>query len=445
MTTINVTEIIDASRVSRFQKVTVLLCGLLLIMDGFDVQMMGYVAPAIIEDWGASASEIGLVISIGLLGVMLGALIFTVVADRIGRRPVLVGATFFFSIMMIATAHATSVTELLILRFITGIGLGCVVPNATALAGEYSPRRLRVTIMMIVSVGFTAGAAFGGFIAAWLIPTFGWRSVFYFGGAVPFVLAVLMARWMPESLQFMVLHRRNRAQVDRWLTRIAPSAPVEGAELVVNEESRSGVPVLHLFRDGRALGTLLLWAVNFTNILDLYALSAWIPTIVERAGYATSTAVLIGATLQSAGTIGTFGLAWLIARRGFVPVLGVSFAIASLSLAVTGPSLSSLVGLVVVVVVSGWCIIGSQPGLNALSATFYPTYMRSTGIGWGLGIGRLGGFVGPWVGGQLLDQWSPNALFLLAAVPALLSTVIIFGLGKVLPSRHVGKADAEAA
>ena len=444
MHTLNVAELIDTNKVSSFQKVLFVLCGLCLIMDGFDIQMMGYVAPAIIDDWDVSTSEIGLVISIGLLGVMLGALIFTMVADRIGRRPVLIGATFFFSIMMIVTAQATSVQELLILRFITGIGLGCVVPNATALAGEYSPRRLRVTVMMIVSVGFTAGAAFGGFVSAWLIPNFGWRAVFYFGGAVPFVLAILMFFWVPESLQFMVLRGKNREQVGRWLKRIAPSAPVDGAELVVNEESRGGVPVLHLFRDGRAIGTLLLWAVNFTNILDLYALSAWIPTIVGRAGYAASTAVLVGATLQTAGTIGTFGLAWLIARRGFVPVLAASFALASLSLAATGPSLSSLAGLVLVVVVSGWCIIGSQPGINALSATFYPTYLRSTGIGWGLGIGRLGGFVGPWVGGQLLDQWSPNALFLLAAVPALLSTVVMFTLGWVLPSRSVGKADAQA-
>ena len=444
MHTLNVAELIDTNKVSSFQKVLFVLCGLCLIMDGFDIQMMGYVAPAIIDDWDASTSEIGLVISIGLLGVMLGALIFTMVADRIGRRPVLIGATFFFSIMMIVTAQATSVQELLILRFITGIGLGCVVPNATALAGEYSPRRLRVTVMMIVSVGFTAGAAFGGFVSAWLIPNFGWRAVFYVGGAVPFVLAILMFFWVPESLQFMVLRGKNREQVGRWLKRIAPSAPVDGAELVVNEESRGGVPVLHLFRDGRAIGTLLLWAVNFTNILDLYALSAWIPTIVGRAGYAASTAVLVGATLQTAGTIGTFGLAWLIARRGFVPVLAASFAVASLSLAATGPSLSSLAGLVLVVVVSGWCIIGSQPGINALSATFYPTYLRSTGIGWGLGIGRLGGFVGPWVGGQLLDQWSPNALFLLAAVPALLSTVVMFTLGWVLPSRSVGKADAQA-
>lgn len=414
-------------------------------MDGFDIQMMGYVAPTIIQDWNSSPSEFGLVISVGLLGVMLGALSFTVVADKIGRRPVLIGATFFFSIMMFVTAQANSIQSLLILRFITGIGLGCVVPNATALAGEYSPRRLRVMVIMIVSVGFTAGAALGGFLSSWLIPTFGWRSVFYFGGGVPLVIAVLMFFWVPESPQFMVLHGKNREKVKKILKRIAPSAPVDDAELVINEESRAGVPIMHLFRDGRALGTLLLWAVNFTNILDLYALSAWIPTIVERAGYTTSTAVLMGATLQTAGTVGTFGLAWLIARRGFVTVLASSFALACISLALTGPSLSSLTMLTIVVVISGWCIIGSQPGLNALSATFYPTYMRSTGIGWGLGIGRLGGFFGPWVGGYLLEQSSPNTLFLLAAIPALLSTIIMISLRQPLSSKNISKTKTSVA
>ena len=152
----------------------------------------------------------------------------------------------------------------------------------------------------------------------------------------------------------MVLHGKNREKVKKILKRIAPSAPVDDAELVINEESRAGVPIMHLFRDGRALGTLLLWAVNFTNILDLYALSAWIPTIVERAGYTTSTAVLMGATLQTAGTVGTFGLAWLIARRGFVTVLASSFALACISLALTGPSLSSLTMLTIVVVIASW-------------------------------------------------------------------------------------------
>ena len=414
-------------------------------MDGFDIQMMGYVAPAIIQDWNTSTSEFGLVISVGLLGVMLGALSFTVVADKIGRRPVLIGATFFFSIMMFVTAQANSIQSLLILRFITGIGLGCVVPNAVALAGEYSPRRLRVRVMMIVSVGFTAGAAIGGFVSSWLIPTFGWRSVFYFGGGVPLIIAILMFFWVPESLQFMALHGKNRDKVRKLLKKIAPSAPIDDAELVINEEHKAGVPIMHLFRDGRALGTLLLWGVNFTNILDLYALSAWIPTIVERAGYATSTAVLMGATLQTAGTVGTFGLAWLIAKRGFVTVLASSFALACISLALTGPSLSSLTMLTIVVVISGWCIIGSQPGLNALSATFYPTYMRSTGIGWGLGIGRLGGFFGPWVGGHLLEQWSPNGLFLLAAIPALLSMIIMISLRQPLSSQNIGTNKASTA
>src|SRR5262249_27622536 len=155
------------------------------IMDGFDVQAMGYVAPALVQDWRISKADLGPVFGAGLFGVLLGALLFSMAADKIGRRPVLIGASVFFSVMTLATARASTLQQMLAQRFITGMGLGCIVPNALALVGEYSPRRMRVSMMMIAGAGFTAGAALGGLISAWLIPVFGWRAVFYFGGVAP--------------------------------------------------------------------------------------------------------------------------------------------------------------------------------------------------------------------------------------------------------------------
>src|SRR5712692_1170151 len=223
--TINISDIVDNSKFGSFQLGLLILCSVCLIMDGFDVQAMGYVAPAIIQEWKVPNAQLGPVFSAALVGVLFGSLLLSMVADKIGRRPVLIGATLFFSVLTFLTGRTNSVQELLATRFIAGLGMGCIVPNSMALVGEYSPRRIRITIMTVVAVGFTAGAAIGGFVSAWLIPAFGWRSVFYFGGAIPLVIAAAMMIWLPESLQFLVLRGRRRGQVVKWLKRIDPTVP----------------------------------------------------------------------------------------------------------------------------------------------------------------------------------------------------------------------------
>ena len=428
--TINIGELLENSKIGPLQIRVFILCMICLIMDGFDVQAMGYVAPAILADWGIPRSVLGGVFSAANVGVLIGSLVFSMVADKIGRRPVLVGATLFFSAMAIATAYAQNVEQLLWLRFIAGIGMGCIIPNATALVGEFSPKRSRVTFMMCITVGFTAGAALGGFVAAWMIPAFGWRSVFIFGGVVPLVIALFMLWGLPESLQFLAVSGRNRNLLARWLKKLDPTIRVDASTtFVANEERRSGVPAVHLFRDGRGIATVLLWVVNFMNLLVLYSLSNWLPTVVTGMGYTTQTAVLVGTVLQVGGTIGTFGLAWLISRGGFIPMLAATLAVATISIAFIGQPGLSLTLLGIIVFVAGWGVIGGQPGINALSATFYPTYLRTTGVGWGLGIGRIGAIVGPYIGGMLLArEWGTEQLFYAAAVPALVSTLTMVAL-----------------
>lgn len=427
---INVSDVMDHSRIGSLQVMMFILCAACLIMDGFDVQSLGYVAPAIIQDWKIPNSALGPVFGAGNFGVLLGSLVFTMLADKVGRRPVLIGATLFFSIMNFVTGRTNSIGELLLVRFIAGVGLGCIIPNGTALIAEYSPRRLRVTLMATISVGFTAGAAFGGFVSAALIPQFGWRSVFYFGAIVPFVIAILMIVWLPESIQILVLRQRNLNHVGKWLKRIDPSVQLgPDTEFVVHEENRSGVPAVHLFREGRGAATILLWVVNFMNIYNLYFLSSWVPTFVRGFGYSNSTAVLVGTMLQVGGTLGTFWLTWMITRWGFIPVLTTCFAIATMSVAVIGQPGLSLTMLYLVVFIVGSCVIGGQPTVNALSGSYYPTYLRSTGIGWGLGIGRIGAIVGPVLAGELMAfKWSTEAIFYAAAIPALISTIGMLSL-----------------
>jgi AAHS family 4-hydroxybenzoate transporter-like MFS transporter len=310
-----------------------------------------------------------------------------------------------------------------------------MMPNAMALVGEYSPKKSRITIMMIVSTGFTAGAMLGGFAAAWLIPAFGWRAVFYFGGVIPLVVAALMVKDLPESMQYLVLRGKNKASIRKWLMRMVPRAapPPESAEYIVQEERLEGAPAKHLFREGRTATTILLWIVNFMNLLNLYFLSSWIPTVVHDGGYTMRTAVLAGTMVQIGGTIGPFITARFINRFGFVPTLTVSFVCGSLSISAIGHSNLSMVMLFLAIFLAGWCVIGGQPGVNSLAAMFYPTYLRSTGIGWGLGIGRIGGIVGPFIGGQLMAlHWTNREVFYAAAVPALVSAVAMFSLRFVM-------------
>jgi AAHS family 4-hydroxybenzoate transporter-like MFS transporter len=443
--TINISDLVDNSRFGAFQMRLLILCSMCLIMDGFDVQAMGYVAPSIIQEWKVPNAQLGPVFSAALVGVLFGSLLLSMVADKIGRRPVLIGATLFFSIMTFLTGHTHSVQELVAIRFIAGLGLGCIMPNSMALVGEYSPRRTRITIMTIVAVGFTAGAAIGGFVSAWLIPAFGWRSVFYFGGAIPLVIGIMMIFLLPESLQFMVLRGKNLSNVAKWLKRIDPAIEADGAtQYSVRERKKEGVPMLHLFREGRAMTTTLLWIVNFMNLLNLYFLSNWLPTVVRGAGYSTSKAVLVGTTLQVGGTVGSFVLGWLIDRSSFVAVLTPCFTLACISISFIGQPGLTLALLFAVVFVAGFCVVGGQAPVNALAAIYYPTSLRSTGIGWGLGIGRMGAIVGPLLGGALIGlKWSTHALFIAAAVPALISAVVMFCLRWTIKPQAVASARSE--
>jgi MFS transporter, AAHS family, 4-hydroxybenzoate transporter len=445
---INLTQVMDNGRIGWLQVRVFALCMASLIMDGFDVQVMGYVNTDMFQEWNVPAPALGGLLSLGNLGVLIGALVFSMVADRIGRRPVLVWATFFFAVMTLATAYAQNIEQMRLLRFIAGVGLGCIIPNATALVGEFSPKRTRVAWVMCITVGFTVGAVVAGWVANWLLPIGGWRLVFMFGGLVPLVISVLMFIWLPESLQFLAVRRKRFDLLSRWLKQLDPSLQVDaGTQFVSSETTKSGIPFWHLFREGRAFVTTLFWIVNFTNILVLYSISGWLPRIFEQMlGFERSTANWLGTVVQIGGTLGAFGLAWLIVRRGFTPMLTLTFAVATVSVALIGHPGLSLPVLYVVVFIAGWCIVGGQPGLNALSSSYYPTYLRSTGVGAGLGVGRLGAIVGPWVAGQLVAlQWAPQQLLWAAAVPAFVSTIVVLTLWMRLgPAPKSAEATAAA-
>jgi AAHS family 4-hydroxybenzoate transporter-like MFS transporter len=417
---IPIQSLIDQSRIGRFHIMMIVLCGACMIMDGFDVQAMGYVAPALLADWRIDKAALGPVFGAGLFGLLLGSLIFSVVADKVGRRPVLIASTLFFGLCMLVTPMADSIEALLAARFITGLGLGAVMPNAMALVGEYSPARKRVSIMMLISCGFTVGAVLGGLIAATMIPRWGWASVFYVGGAIPVAVAVVMLRFLPESIQLLVLKQAPSDKIARLVRRIDPRAAVDDdTRFASNESKQSGAPVAQLFREGRALGTVAIWTISFLNLIALYFLSNWLPTLAKLAGLSLETAVLVGTTLQVGGTLGTILMGQWIDRHGFKSILLPCFIVAAASIALIGHTTASIALLFLTVFVTGFAVVGGQPAINAMAASYYPTPLRTTGVGWCLGVGRIGSVIGPVIGGELIRlNWSQASLFHAIALPS---------------------------
>lgn len=443
---VNVSQIVDNSRIGAFQIGIYALCFACLAMDGFDVQSLGYVAPALSAELNITRVQLGPVLSAAPLGVLVGSILCSMLADRIGRRPVLIGSTLFFSVLTFLTARAASLEELRIIRVIGGIGMGAIMPNAMALVGEYSPRNLRVTMMMVVSNGFTAGAALGGFVAAWLLPLFGWRSVFYFGAATPLLIAGLMIFALPESVQFLTVQGRKAARIAHWLRRVSPQAsiPADATFVIPAEERKTGgVPFIHLFYDGRAMGTILLWVINFMNLLNIYFLQGWLTTVMADAGFSESTAALIASMVQVGGTIGAFTLGWFVHKWGFVPVLATCGVLACVNIAMIGQPWMTAVSLFAVVFIAGFCVVGGQAAINSLSATYYPTDLRATGIGAGLGVGRIGAIIGPTLASVFLAQgWTAADLFLGAAVPPFILFLAMLGWKKLAKPHEATAAES---
>jgi MFS transporter, AAHS family, 4-hydroxybenzoate transporter len=441
---VDVAEFIDQQPVGGFQLRLLLTCAAVLFLDGFDTQAIGFVAPSLAKEWGLTKAALGPVFSAGLFGLMIGALIFGPLADRIGRKKIIVFSTLAFGVGTLVTSFVQDVNTLLAIRFLTGLGLGGAMPNAIAMTSEFNPRRRRATMVMIMFCGFSVGAALGGFLAAALIPYFGWRSVFVAGGLAPLLLVPVLALKLPESVRFLALSGHANEGVARLLRLVNPTAAFAPATtFVVREPALAGIPVLHLFRDGRTLVTLLLWVVFFMSLLDLYFLSNWLPTVLNDLGASVSMAALIGLLLQIGGVVGTFALGSIIDRFSF-RALALVYFIGVFAVGAIGQLGHSALLVSLAIFVAGFCIVGGQIAANALAAAYYPTSVRSTGVGWALGVGRVGSIVGPLVGGVLLGmKWSTPAVFLCAAAAAFCAALAAFWLSRLAGMGGTGKAVAD--
>lgn len=430
--TLDVSSLLDQNKISRFQKLAIFLCGAILFLDGFDAQAIGYVAPALLEAHIVTPVQLGPVFSASLIGLMVGAVLLAPMADRLGRRPVLISSTAVVGTFSLVTAWAPGFDELVCLRFLTGVGLGGCMPNAVALISEYSPAKQRGFLVSAMFAGFTLGSMLGGIVSAQVVPTYGWQGVFVIGGVLPLLLVPILFFFMPESIRYLVSRKNEPEHVSQIIQQMNPELGVDAdTRFVVKEEVAKNNSVWQLLARGRAKQTALLWVIFFMSLLNIYLLVNWLPTIIKASGESMRTAIYIGTALQLGGLIGAFPLGYLLDRKGARLTLSVSYVLGAASVVLIGIfSSTSMLLTAFAVFMAGFAIIGGQGVANAAASMTYPTEIRSTGVGWALGVGRIGSIVGPLLGGMLQSMGVvPRVIFFLCAIPAVIAALAAFALG----------------
>ncbi|HDG1701131.1 TPA: MFS transporter, partial [Kluyvera ascorbata] len=425
-TTTDIQAFINRHPFSKYQWMILMLCFITVALDGFDTAIIGFIASDLVQEWGVQKSDLGPVMSAALVGLAVGALTAGPMADRIGRKKVLVLSILVFGGFSLITAFATSLTQLTVLRFLTGLGLGAAMPNAATLMSEYAPERRRALLVNLMFVGFPIGSSLGGFISAWMIPHYGWQSVLVLGGVMPLALAVALIFMLPESARYLAVKNRSQQQIANILRHIA--ALPENTRFVlqeagqVKEQSALGV----IFSPRYLVGTIMLCLTYFMGLLIFYLLTSWLPLLIRETGATLSQASVITALFPLGGGIGVLVLGALMDKINPNKVVAVGYLLTGVFVCLVGFSTSNLVLMGVMVFIAGTIMNGAQSSMPALAAGFYPTQGRATGVAWMLGLGRFGGILGAFSGAFLMQaELSFKTIFALLAIPAVLSAIAL--------------------
>ena len=424
---VDVQSFLNEHRFSGFQWMIFGLCFVIVLLDGFDTAAIGFIAPSLVKEWGVARPALGPVLSAALFGLAAGALSSGPLADWLGRRMLLVASVLVFGIACLGSSFSQSLEQLTALRFLTGLGLGAAMPNAVTLMSEYCPDRLRSTLTNAMFCGFPLGAAFGGFLAAWLIPQFGWRSVLALGGVAPLALAMAMLALLPESVRFMVARARPVDKIRATLARVSASAS-SAASFTLSESrpSMSGKSGIALVLSRQYLaGSVMLWLAYFMGLVIFYALINWMPILFKDAGVEPRSATLIAA-LFPLGGCGAVLFGWLMDRFNGNRIIALGYLVTAALIWLIGQAAGNVGSLVVAVFLGGAFMNTAQSSLPALAAAFYPTAGRATGVSWMLGFGRFGGIAGSFLVAELSRrQFTFAGIFTVVAVPGVIAALAL--------------------
>lgn len=429
MNTNNLVDIkawIDARPISRFQWRVLLLCLIIIMFDGYDAAAMGFIAPALIEHWGISRAAMGPILGAAMFGVAIGALIAGPLSDRFGRKHIILLSFLMFSAFSLACAFASTPWQMALLRFLTGLGLGAVMPNCVTLLSEYMPERRKGVMITLMFSGFNIGSGLGGFIAAGLLSVWSWQAVLVFGGAVPLLMLPFFIWLLPESALNLLVRKAPRHQIAALLNRMGGSFPADSRFVLHSPRVNGHSPISQLFRHGFARGTIILWLTYFMGLFVIYLLNGWLPTIMRSGGISLEQAAILAGLFQLGGPLGGIIVGALMDKLRAKYVIGVVYLLGCLCLVAQGMFGFSGVALGAFIFVIGMCINGAQNGLQVYSPAYYPTEIRATGVSWMHGIGRTGAILSSSIGGLLMGAFpEQSSIFFILALPALLAALSI--------------------
>lgn len=436
---INPEKIIETSKFNRFHYSLIAWGFFIILFDGYDLVVFGTVVPVLMQEWGLTSVEVGAIGSYGLFGMVFGAMFFGMLADRVGRRNVIMTSLFLFSFFTMLCGFADSPTMLSTFRFLAGLGLGGVMPNVIALLTDYSPNKMKSMVVSIVLCGYSVGGMLAPLLGIAFMPTLGWEFIFWFAG-VPLLFIPFMYKHLPETPAHLIRSGRKKELI-QVLKKISPQLKFsEKYEIETIERSNSKVPVVDLFKNKRSLSTIMFWITFFMSLLMVYGLNTWLPNLMIEAGYGLNSSLAFLVMLQGGAILGTLIIAKLNQRYDLKNLLIILYALGAIGITLLGFGGNTFY-IYLLVGIAGASSIGAQNLVQAYVSQYYPATVRSTALGMSSGIGRFGGMLGPILGGYLLSITLPIHLnFISFAVPGLIAAIALF----IVPrDRAYGKNKAD--
>jgi len=435
---ISVSKVIDEAKLGNYHFQVVAFGAIMMMLDGYDLSAMGLAVPAIAEAWAIEPSSFRWALSASLMGVGVGSLLAGLCGDRWGRRATLTGMFGFGAMACLGTVFATNVNELVFWRFLVGIGMGGAIPNIIALVSELMPAKRRPLMIVLVYSGAAVGGGLGSLLASVIVPLYGWQSVFMVGGILPLVVALFVFKALPESPAFLIANGRRDPQASATILRLRPDFPKDQTERLSFIDSGLGLRpgVGALFGKNLGIATLLFWTLFICTQAMVFFIQSWYPTLLTRNGYDIETALQIFSLWDFGALTGGIVVAGLASHFKLEKLLSFAYLLAALCLGMLSLDIQNTTVTQILTFATGFSVVGASFCMGALAAGFYPSEIRATGVGWGLGVGRVGSISSPLIGGAVLAAgWTNSEIFTTAMLPALIASISVFALSLLIQKR----------